>query len=331
MNRPSTVTSLLAAKIAGIAVLLGADGPGLLAAAGLTPAALADPEGRVPRAALMALFEEAARRTGDDAFGLHAAELSQPDNPLAFALQSSRTLGEAYRRAARYVHLVNDTLEIRLEDEGDACWLTLHQQHPGAVRHGVEFSLALVFHISRRVLGAAFRVHRVCFRHPPPAQAEEHARLFEASVEFGGDRDAIVFARPLLDAPLPTASERISRHLDRLLDEMLAALPRRGELSERVRDALAADLRDGPTMEGVAARLGMPPRTLQRRLTAEGASYNGLLDELRHELALRYLRQRELALAEVAFLLGFAEQSAFQRAFRRWTSTSPAEWRRCDR
>jgi AraC-like DNA-binding protein len=84
-------------------------------------------------------------------------------------------------------------------------------------------------------------------------------------------------------------------------------------------------------MERVAARLGMPPRTLQRRLTVEGTSYNGLLDELRHELALRYLRQRELALAEVAFLLGFAEQSAFQRAFRRWTATSPAEWRRRER
>jgi AraC-like DNA-binding protein len=113
-----------------------------------------------------------------------------------------------------------------------------------------------------------------------------------------------------------------------LLDEMVAALPRRDDLSAQVRAALAADLRGGPTLEGVAARLGVPPRSLQRRLAAEGTSYNGLLDQVRHELALRYLRQRELALVEVAFLLGFAEQSVFQRAFRRWTGTSPAEWRR---
>ena len=109
---------------------------------------------------------------------------------------------------------------------------------------------------------------------------------------------------------------------------MSAALPRRGELSEMVRDALTSDLQSGPTLEGVAARLGRPPRSLQRRLKAEGISYNGILDELRHDLALRYLGQRDLSLAEVAFLLGFAEQSVFQRAFRRWTGTSPAEWRR---
>jgi AraC-like DNA-binding protein len=113
-----------------------------------------------------------------------------------------------------------------------------------------------------------------------------------------------------------------------VLDELGAPPPRRGDLAEKVRSALAQDLRGAPTLEGLAARLELPPRSLQRLLSAEGTSYSGLLDELRHELALGYLRRRDLALAEVSFLLGFAEQSAFQRAFRRWTGTSPAEWRR---
>jgi AraC-like DNA-binding protein len=334
MSRPSTVIAPLAARIAGAAVLRGADGPSLLAAAGLTPAALSDPEGRVPLAALTALFEEGARRTGDDAFGLHAAEIarSRPDNVLAIAVQSSPTLGEAYRRAARYAHILADTLEIRLVDEGDECWLSRHQRHPaGGGRHAVEFSLAVMFLFGRGALGAAFRLRRVCFRHPPPARTDEHTRIFEAPIAFGADRDAIAFARPLLDAPLPTASARVSRHLERLLDELGAASPRRGDRSEEVRAALVEELRSVPTLEGVAARLGVAPRSLQRGLSAEGTSYSGLLDELRHELALAYLRQRDLALAEVAFLLGFAEQSAFQRAFRRWTGTSPAEWRRRER
>ncbi len=331
MSPPSTVTSQIARKILGAAVALGADMVSLRDAVGLTPEVLVDPEARVPLATCTALFEEAARRTGDDAFGLHAAELArrQPDNVLAFAMQSSPTLGEAYRRAVRCSRLINDTLSIHLEIDDQECRLIHHQGHPGSPpRHGVECSLAMFFLFGRQALGAGFHVQQVSFRHARPPNTAEHTRLFEAPLVFEQPHDSLTFARDLLDLPLPAASERLCRHLDRLMDEMLAALPRRGEVAERVRAVLAEDLRGGPSLEGVAGRLGMTTRSLQRRLRAEGASYNDILDELRHELALRYLGQPGLALAEVAFLLGFAEQSAFHRAFRRWREVTPAEWRR---
>lgn len=326
-----TVSTQLARKIAAAAAVLGADPGALLGGVGITPEILSDPEARIPLETFQALFDEAARRTGDDAFGLHAAELARrsPDNPLAFAVQSSPTLGEAYRRAARYVHLVNDTLEIRLTTEGSSCLLSHHQRSPaGPRRHGAECSLAMLFLLGRQTLGPPFRVERVRFQHARPASTAEHARIFEAAVDFGEELDALVLPRALLDAPLPTASARTVRHLDRLLDELTAELPRRPELAEQVRAALAAELRSGPTLEGVAARLGTAPRSLQRRLSEEGTSFNELLDELRRELSLRYLAEPDLALVEVAFSLGFAEQSAFHRAFRRWTRSTPAEWRR---
>jgi AraC-like DNA-binding protein len=330
-KREGQVSTQLARKIALAAAVLGADVAGLLAAAGIAPELLTAVEGRIPIATLVTLFEEAARATGDGAFGLHLAELSrqQPDNPLAFAAHSSATLGEAYRRVARYVHLVNDTLELRLTTEGPWCRLAHHQRWPaGPIRHGVECSLAMLALLGRQVIGPRFRLESVSFRHDAPASTAEHTRIFEVPVAFVQPEDALVFARSLLDAPIPTASERAVRHLDRLLDEMLAELPRRPGLAEEVRAALAADLRSGPTLEDVAARLGATPRSLQRRLRAAGSSFQELLDELRRELSLRYLAEEDLPLVEVAFSLGFAEQSAFHRAFRRWMKVTPAEWRR---
>jgi AraC-like DNA-binding protein len=300
-------------------------------AAGITPEMLGDVEGSVPIAVFSAFFEEAARAAGDEAFGLHVAEMArrQPDNPLALAVHSSATLGEAYRRAARYVRLVNDTLEIQLSLDGPWCRLSRRQHAPlGGLRHGVECALAMLALLGRQSLGSRFRLERVTFQHPAPASVAEHARIFEAPVAFGEPEDALIFAQSLLDAPMPAASERTVRHLDRLLEEMLAELPRQADLTEQVRAALAADLRSGPTLEGVAARLDTTARSLQRRLRAEGASFQELLDELRRELSLRYLAQEDLALVDVAFALGFAEQSAFHRAFRRWMNATPAEWRR---
>lgn len=331
MSPPSMVSSQMVRKILGAAAVMGADLRGLQEAVGLAPEVVVDAEGRVPVEVCAALFDEAARRAGDEAFGLHVAELArrQPDNLLAFALQSSPTLGEAYRRAGRYVRLVNDTLEIQVHTRGAVCWLVHRQHHPvGGGRHGVECSMAMLFLFARQAFGAGFRLHEVSFRHERPASTAEHGRIFEAPVEFGQAENAISFARELLELPMPAASERFCRHLDLLIEELLAALPRRGGVAEQVRAALAADLRGAPSLEGVAGRLGMTARSLQRRLSAEGASYNEILDELRHELALRYLEQESLALAEVAFLLGFAEQSAFHRAFRRWRAATPAEWRR---
>jgi AraC-like DNA-binding protein len=334
MSAAGTVNSQLALKIAGAAGLLGAEVAGLLEAAGIPPDVLHDPDARVPAERIHALFDEAARRTGLAMFGVRVAEIARqrPDNVLAVAVRNSATLGDALRRAARYAHIVHDMLELRIGIEGPECQVS-HHARPGAGtnRHGVECSLAMLFLLGREMLGTAFRLTGLRLRHARPACAEELARFFETEARFEQPSDAIVFDAALLGRPLPGASERVARHIDRLLEDLLSSLPRRGVLTERVRAALAAELDAAPTIDRVAARLGTTSRSLQRRLQSEGVSYQALLDELRHELALQYLDRRELPLAEVSFLLGFAEQSAFQRAFRRWRATTPAEWRRRQR
>jgi AraC-like DNA-binding protein len=117
--------------------------------------------------------------------------------------------------------------------------------------------------------------------------------------------------------------------LDRHARELLARYPREDSLVERIRTLMKGELNGGDaSLEVVAERLGMSARTLQRKLQASGTSHQELLDEMRRDLAVRYLREPGMAVCEVAYLLGFSESSAFHRAFKRWTGTTPSEFRR---
>ncbi|MFO0658260.1 MAG: helix-turn-helix transcriptional regulator [Polyangiaceae bacterium] len=122
----------------------------------------------------------------------------------------------------------------------------------------------------------------------------------------------------------------LSRVIERHAEALLLSLPELSSgVADRVRQALANGLSDGGvTLAEVAKRLKMSERSLQRKLASEGVSFDALLDEIRRDLALRYLSDRNIAIAEVAFLLGYSEPSPFHRAFKRWTGTTPSEARR---
>ena len=116
--------------------------------------------------------------------------------------------------------------------------------------------------------------------------------------------------------------------LDRHAEELLAKFPPQHSLVDQVRSIITTELRGGdPSLEHVADKLSLTPRTLQRKLQDLGISHNALLDQMRRQLAMRYLREREMAICEVAYLLGFSESSSFHRAFKRWTGVTPKEFR----
>jgi AraC-like DNA-binding protein len=139
----------------------------------------------------------------------------------------------------------------------------------------------------------------------------------------------MLLPRRSLDRPLVRADAGLCAVLERHARELLERLPRATSLSGRIRQLVAGDLVKGvPSPAEVARRLHMSGRTLQRRLREDGTSHRALVDELRRDLAMRYLGEREIGIAEVAFLLGFSEASAFHRAFRRWSGTTPSAYRR---
>ncbi|MFT3776218.1 MAG: AraC family transcriptional regulator [Minicystis sp.] len=307
--------------------------PDLLAAAGIDPGDLADPDGRLPRALEVRLWYEAVRLTGDEAFGVHLSERLPVDSfgAIGFAVRSSPTLGEAYQRVIRYLRLMAQGPVLDLQIEGTMARLRHLPPagEPAPARHAVEFLLTNLVVVARHNIDPAFTPKAARFRHPAPARLDEHRRLLGPGLRFGAGHDEVEIDESLLERPQAQAEPALSQVLDQHLSSLLAALPAEDSFLERARAAIAAELAHGePALPAIAARLRTSPRSLQRRLQEEGTSLSSLLDRVRTDLAVRYLSESRESIAEVAFLLGFSEVSTFHRAFKRWTGQTPAAYRR---
>lgn len=282
------------------------------------------------------LWEEAARLTSDPDFGLHFAEWLAPRtvdvfDALAFAVRSCATLGDQLRLVTQYSSLVHNEIVLTLEFEADHVLLVhTHRRAPlQPARHPVEACLTLAVLIAREETGDDFSPVGVRFRHPRPSSEEEHGRLFRAPIHFGTPVDALVLEYTHLARPQRRSEPQLLALLDKQLAGLHGGHGAPTPLGHRVRREFVAHLPKGePSVGTVAARLRMSPRTLQRQLQAEGTSFAAVLSELRRELAAKYLRDPNIAIAEIAFLLGFQDSSAFYRAFRRWEGTTPLAFRR---
>jgi AraC-like DNA-binding protein len=312
---------------------LGLDVAAVVSAAGIEPPALADADGRIPHALALALWHEAARRGSDDAFGIHTAESIRPGafDVLDYATRSSATLGQGLHRLVRYHRVLHDGAVVQLEVDGARGVLTHALPEPSAVlpRQVAEFIVAGWLVVARQATGTDFAPVEVRFTHPAPADTSEHRRVFRAPVHFRSAVNGLVLDRAMLEAPLVKSDAGLCAVLDRHLVELLERIPRATGLTERVRHQVGKELASGvPDAGAVARALHMSRRTFQRHLRNDRTSYRSLVESLRRELATRYLAEPEIAIAEIAFLLGFSETSAFHRAFKRWTGRTPAAFRR---
>ena len=333
MPGTGTISVKAVGKIAAAVAAAGIAPEELYRRVALDPALLVDPDGRIPYAQLVALYEQAARLTGDRAFGLHLSERTSPRvfDVLGYVVMNSPTLGEALRRVVRYHSIWNDGAEYVFDVDGPVVRLGYRYYGLKAedCRQDCELTLALVVEFGRVMTGFEWSPSEVSFQHPRPADVSEHQRIFRGPVYFSRPVNELVFASSLLDRHLNGADPGLCHVLERHAEELLARLPRRGGLTDDVRQLICEALGGGdPGLEAVAQQLGLSARTLQRKLKEEGTSHQNLLDEIRRDLSRRYLREREMAICEVAYLLGFSEPSAFHRAFRRWTGRTPAEFRR---
>jgi AraC-like DNA-binding protein len=316
--------------VAGL-LLCGADAEGALAEVGLDPATLADPDARVPHRQAIALWMHATRVTDLPSFGLRVAEamdLAQFDVQM-YAFLSSANLEEGTARILRYHRLNHDAALVELVRLGDQA--SYRHRLPGEHRlppAAAQFVLGMATKAIRASTGAAAKIDEVRFQFPRPAVLDDYERILQAPCSFGNEYNEVVFPATLLSVPHVKADPGLTMVLDRHAKSLLDALPHVESLADRVRSLLARELQGGnPSAEHIAERLRMSPRTLARRLSGEGSSHKEILDGLRADLAQRYLSDRKLSIAEVAFLLGFSEPSAFHRAFKRWTGKTPSTFR----
>jgi AraC-like DNA-binding protein len=332
-GRRRPTTSLTAAiGLADAIEAAGQDPDRILRPLGLDRRRLMDAHGVIPSVDFARMLEDAARLTGDECFGLHFGERFHPKDigALAYVVLNSPTFGVGFANVARYLRVHNEAAEASVEPGPVHVCLRHRLRLPAALRrqHN-EYSLTVGLDTIRLMAGREWTPVEAHFEHPAPARSSEQLRVFGAPVSFGRPTNALVIERRLVDQPVPAADPRLYPILRRYLDRVLEEMPPADGLLASVRRAIAESMRHGdPTLAHVARRLAMGRRTLQRHLKAQGADFAGLVEATRRAFALRYLRDWNNTLTDVSYLLGYSEVSAFNRAFRRWTASTPSEYRR---
>jgi AraC-like DNA-binding protein len=327
------ISSAAAAGLTDAIEAAGRDPDEILRAVGLDRAAVADRHGFIPSAAFTLALEEAARVTGDECFGLHFGERYHPKDigALAYVVLNSPTIAVAFENVARYLRIYNEAAAVSFVQSEKNAFLQhrLRDVPLQRRRQHEECALTVALGTIRMMAGSEWRPIEVRFEHEPPARTNEHARIFGAPVLFGGDGNVMVIEREFCDREVPMADRRLYPILEEYLERQLENSPTEDRFVVAVQHAIANSMKDGePKLPDVARTIGVSVRTLQRRLSESGVDYKGLVDDIRHRLALRYLKDRKHTLSEVAYLLGYSEISAFSRAFRRWTGSTPSDHRR---
>jgi AraC-like DNA-binding protein len=295
-----------------------------LTAEGIALSDFVDPDARVSHRVLMQLLTTALARTGDPSLGLRAAEQVEPADfgPVELACRSCVDVRASILCAGRYIHILHGALSCELVEQAElATWrlkVTDDVPQPPAAN---DFMLATAFRLLRRHAGERHALREVHFTHARATSEGGYARTFAGAViKLGMPDNALVFDRAYLDAPLKLAHAGLQAVFELRAQTLLALSRRSRSYGGQVRELLVAQLPSGDvSMTTVARRLAVSAATLRRRLTAEGTSHSAILDELRRELAERYLADRSLALKRVAHLLGFSHVTAFYKAFRRWS------------
>ena len=309
----------------------GIDGARFVRAGGFSPDVFADPAARLPSKALDAAAIGAAALIPNPAFALDASRCWHPSDlgAFGFAWLASSTLRTALQRLQRYTVILGQTGRFRLETESRGVRGVYDPRRKDDLVAAlvVDFWFALVIDMCRLNFGASLRPLEVTMRRAAPLDPRPWQLFFGCRVRFDAAQDSFLLARADLDTPLSIANRQVAGALDGVLARQLADLDR-ANVAARAQAVVLERLASGePPEDDIARSLHMSRRTLQRKLAEADLTYQRLVDRTRRDLALRYIEDPAKSITELTFLLGFSGQSAFTRAFRRWTGASPTEYR----
>ncbi len=307
---------------------IGLDVAGLLRELRIPPTELDDSDVRIPVATTRVAWTRIAAASADAAFGLHLAQHTEEGEfaVLDYVASFSSTVRDALDRVARFYRLVSDDAAIQVVRDGGATRVVrlVGGTHP----QDQDAFFALLVERFRRFSGRPIHPTEVSFEHAAHAQPEL-AALFRCPVRFSRAHSELVFASADLELPVHAAKPRLAALLDRYAAELLARLPAVGSYVDHVRRAVTHVVQRGsPTLDAIAREMHSSARTLQRRLSDAGTTHSRLVDEVRLDLATRYLESPRLSITEIAFLLSYEDESSFRRAFKKWTGKTPSQARR---
>ena len=327
------ITSLYVYKVVSQASP-GVETRDLVEALGLNPDGPIDPAQMVSSSEYYRFFAALeARDPKGTELPLRIGASMQSDEYGAFGLawKSAPDLRGSFNRAERYARVLSSVEVYALEPAALGGFFTLHKSGDGSRGMALsnEASISAVAEISQQVSTQPFAPEAIYFKHAPRGPVSIYEAHFGCTVHFETERDALLVSEAALSAPNKLGDSTIAQFFDRHLETELASIDDNTPgLELQVRRAVSQALSEGvPSISHIAAGLGLSGRTLQRRLSSEGHTYQHVVDAARRELAQQLLQETEYSLAEVAFLTGFSEQSAFARAFKRWSGQTPRSYR----
>jgi AraC-like DNA-binding protein len=332
--RATVAIGFVQGMLAGLPGSGHAAGP-LLLRAGIAPAVLDDPAARIPVESYAALYNLINQELDDEGFGLFSSPMRVGSFEfLCRSAITAPTLAIALERAARFLRIVLPDFTVTLEhDQGEA---RLSISESRALKTGrvfaFEWLLRLLHGLSSWLVGRAIVLDGVSFPYPRPAHADDYALIYTANSSFDPSFDTTQlvarFAANLLDLPVRRDEAALQTFLIGAPGKLTMLYRRDREMVLRVRDCLRNALPEAKPLAEVASVLHLSPRTLHRRLEEEGSSFQAIKDALRRDLAINRLAKTKQPLSRIAADLGFADPSAFYRAFVSWTGMAPTHYRR---
>tara|TARA_R110002072_G_scaffold36301_3_gene106981 strand:+ start:19517 stop:20521 length:1005 start_codon:yes stop_codon:yes gene_type:complete len=326
------ITSLFARKAINAADA-SVDKSAALRSIGIDPESPIDPSHMIPATEYYALVERLMKVDANGtSLPLRVGASMCCDDYGAFGLawKTAINLRGSYERAERYGRVLTSVSTHEVEPADGGAYMNLHRVpvDRAGMRLSNEMTIASVFSLSKQVSTVRFEPIAVYFQHPAPKNIEHHEDYFGCSVHFDSQRDALLVSEEILQTANKLGDDSVSRFFDVHLSAKIAEFSNDTSLEHQVRNQISRSLSEGiPLISEVAVHFGMSGRTLQRKLAEGGNSFKSLVDESRRQLAERLLKQTDYSLAEVAFMTGFAEQSSFTRAFKRWQGQSPRSFR----
>lgn len=301
-----------------VAKRLGMNPQSMLRKVGLTPRMLASPSQLIPFKSALNLLEISAKESGCDTFGLHLAEarLLSDFGPISLLLTHQPSTRMALQTIAQYRHLLNESLGMHIEDVGKTTLIReeIISEGSGGTQQSTDMAVGVLMLIFRAILGQHWRPQAVHFTHPANDDLQIHRRLFGCSLHFDSDFNGVVCLKADMDRANGQADAAMASYAQSFID----AMPKRGQSSvvQDVRRSVYLLLPMGrASVEQIASGLGVNVRTLQRRLDESGVSFSDVLNEVRCELAQRYITHTSYSMGRVAEQLGYSNLSSFTRWF----------------
>ncbi len=323
----SLVRAAALTNFAQIAKELGIDADAALRRAGLRLNLAQQPDQMVQGARVARLLEDTAQRSGCESLGLRMAAQRQLSNfgALSLLLMHQPTLRQVLLTLIEHLHMLNSGLAIQMEDAGKLVVLREELIVPLVARQSIELAIGVLYRMCEALLAERWQPASVCFSHEAPASAAFHRHFFKCRVEFGATFNGLVCRAADLNVPNPAADPVLADYARKMIE----ALPgdRERAIDQEVRKAIYLMLPAGrATCKSVALTLGVSVRTLQRELDGRALTFKQLINEVRQELARRYVANSRYSLGEVAAMLGYSSHSAFTRWFGAQFGCSPEAW-----